>query len=186
MKLKDLSDLFLHELWTLYGAKIQVTAWLLHMSCQARHHELREELEKDADSATENGYLIRSIVGSYQATSPVKTCGATSDLTAASELLFSTCVAEGTGALDVALICASLDIVQHELARLERLRSYAKALSDWQTLEILNTVLDDVALAKHRFAELMDRYIDLEFVSEPELLRVPNRTPAPLVTIEGL
>jgi len=48
--------------------------------------------------------------------------------------LFDTCLAANPGALNAALICASLDIVGHELARLERLRLYATLLGDWQTI----------------------------------------------------
>jgi putative ATP-binding cassette transporter len=70
-------------------------------------------------------------------------------------------------ALDAALICVSLDIVHYELTGLERLRLYAKLLSDWQTVTILNAILDDVVEAKHRLAELMALYVGLDPVSEP-------------------
>jgi ferritin-like metal-binding protein YciE len=88
-------------------------------------------------------------------------------LIASSELLFNTCSAANVGALDAALICVSLDIVHYELTRLERLRLYAKLLSDWQTVTILNAILDDVVEAKHRLAELMALYVGLDPVSEP-------------------
>ena len=99
-------------------------------------------------------------------------------LIASSDLLFNTCIATNAGALDAALICAWLDIVHHELARLERLRLYAKLLSDCQTVAILNAVLDEVTEAKHRLAELIGRYINLDSVSDPEPIPVPGDTPA--------
>jgi len=89
-------------------------------------------------------------------------------LITSSELLFNTCIAANAGALDAALICASLDIVHHELARLERLRLYAKLLSDCQTVAILNAMLDDVMKAKHRLAKLTALYVDLDSVSKSE------------------
>jgi len=51
MKLRNLSDLFLYELWTLCDAKTQAIAGLLHMSRLAGNCELREELKTDADNA---------------------------------------------------------------------------------------------------------------------------------------
>jgi hypothetical protein len=85
-------------------------------------------------------------------------------LIASSKLLFYTCIAANAGALDAALICASLDIVHHELAKLERLGLYAKLLT-WQMATILNSILDDAIEAKHRFAQLMGLCIDLDSIS---------------------
>jgi ferritin-like metal-binding protein YciE len=123
-------------------------------------------------------YLIRTIISSYQAIPPVKDCAAMKGLIASSELLFNNCGAENAGALDAALICASLDILHYELAKLERLRLYAKLLSDRQTVTILNAVLDDSIEAKHRLAELMDLCVDLDSVSAPKSVPVPGDTPA--------
>jgi ferritin-like metal-binding protein YciE len=168
MKLRNLSDLFLYELWTLCDAKRQVMAVLLRMSHLAGNCELREELKTDADNAKEHMYAIRTIICSYQTISPVKTCAAMKGLVASSELLFNTCIAANAGALDAALICASLDIVHHELARLERLRLYAQLLSDCQSVTILKAMLEDVMKTKRRLAELMALHVDLDSVSEPE------------------
>jgi ferritin-like metal-binding protein YciE len=168
MKLRNLSDLFLYELRTLCDAKTQVIAVLLRMSRLAGNSELREELKTDADNAEEHMYVIRTIICSYQAISPVKTCAAMKGLIASSELLFNICIAANAGALDAALICASLDIVHHELARLERLRLYAQLLSDCQSVTVLNAMLEDVTKTKRRLAELMVLYVDLDSVSEPE------------------
>jgi ferritin-like metal-binding protein YciE len=77
-----------------------------------------------------------------------------------------------------ALICTSLDILHYELAKLERLRLYAKLLSDRQTVTILNAVLDDSIEAKHRLAELMGFCVDLDSVSAPKSIPVPGDTPA--------
>ena len=97
-------------------------------------------------------------------------------LIASSEHLFDTCIAINSGALDAALICASLDIVGHELARLERLRLYATRLSDWQTITILDAVLNDMMEVKHRLTELMGRYVHLDTDWEPESNPVPGDT----------
>ncbi len=48
MKLRNLSDLFLYELWTVCDAKQQVIAVLLGMSRLAGNCKLREELKTDA------------------------------------------------------------------------------------------------------------------------------------------
>jgi hypothetical protein len=45
------------------------------------------------------------------------------------QLVETSVLAANSGALDATPICASLDIVGHELARLERLRLYATLLS---------------------------------------------------------
>src|SRR5258708_16520890 len=124
-------------------------------------------------------YLIRTIISSYQAIPPVKDCAAMKGLIAASELLLNNCDAANAGALDTALICTSLDILHYELAKLERLRLYAKLLSDRQTVTILNAVLDDSIEAKHRLAELMGFCVDLDSVSAPKLIAAPSGTPAP-------
>ena len=89
-------------------------------------------------------------------------------LIASSELLFKNCGAANASVLDAALICTSLDILHYELAKLERLRLYAKLLSDRQTVTILNAVLDDSIEAKHRLAELMDLCVDLDSVLAPK------------------
>jgi ferritin-like metal-binding protein YciE len=106
MKLRNLSDLFLYELWTLCDAKTQVIAVLLRMRHLAGNGELRQELKTDAENAEQHMYVIRTIICSYQAISPVKTCAAMKCLIASSELLFNTCIAANAGALDAALICA--------------------------------------------------------------------------------
>jgi hypothetical protein len=46
VKLRNLSDLFLYELWTVCDAKQQVIAVLLRMSRLAGNCKLREELKK--------------------------------------------------------------------------------------------------------------------------------------------
>jgi hypothetical protein len=55
---------------------------------------------------------------------------------------------------------------------------YAKLLSDWQTVTILNAIFDDLTEAKHRLAELAGHYVYLDSVSEPESIPVPGDTPA--------
>jgi ferritin-like metal-binding protein YciE len=99
---------------------------------------------------------------------PVKNYLAMEGLIASSELLFKNCGTANGGALDAALICTSLDILHYELAKLERLRLYAKLLSDRQTITILNAVLDDSIEAKHRLAELMGFCVALDSVSAPK------------------
>ena len=156
MNLRNLSDLFLYELWTLCDAKKQVIAVLLRMSRLASNYELLEELKAHTDQAKEHMYLLRTIISSYQAIPPVKNCAAMKGLIASSELLLNNCGAANAGALDAAVICTSLDILHYELAKLERLRLYANLLSDRQTVTILNAVLHDSIETKHRLAELMD------------------------------
>jgi ferritin-like metal-binding protein YciE len=180
MSLRNLSDLFLYELWTFCDAKKQVIAMLLRMSRLASNYELLEELNAHTDQAKGHMYLIRTIISRYQAIPPVKNCAAMEGLIASSELLFNNCSAANTGALDAALICTSLDILHYELAKLERLRLYAKLLSDRQTVTILNAVLGDLIEAKHRLAELMDLCVDLDSVSAPKSIPVPDGTPAHL------
>jgi len=178
MSLRNLSDLFLYELWTLCDAKKQVIAVLLRMSRLARNYELLEELKAQTDQAKGHMYLIRTIISSYPAIPPVKNCVAMKALIASSELLFKNCGAANASALDAALICTSLDILHYELAKLERLRLYATLLSDRQTVTILNAVLDDLIEAKHRLAELMDLCVDLDFGSAPNSIPVSVGTPA--------
>jgi ferritin-like metal-binding protein YciE len=176
MSLRNLSDLFLYELWTLCDAKKQVIAVLLRMSRLASNYELLEELKAHTDQVKGHMYLIRTIISSYQAIPPVENCGAMKGLIASSELLFNNYGAANPGALDAALICTSLDILHYELAKLERLRLYATLLSDRQTVTILNAVLEDSIEAKHRLAKLMDLCVDLDSVSAPKSNPVPAGT----------
>jgi ferritin-like metal-binding protein YciE len=178
MNLRNLSDLFLYELWTLCDAKKQVIAVLLRMSRLASNYELLEELKAHTDQAKGYIYLIRSIISSYQAIPPVKNCAAMTGLIASSELLFNNCGAANAGALDAALICTSLGILHYELAKLERLHLYAKPLSDRQTVTILNAVLHDSIETKHRLAELLDLCVDLDSVSAPKSTPLPADMPA--------
>jgi ferritin-like metal-binding protein YciE len=178
MSLRNLSDLFLYELWTLCDAKKQVIAVLLRMSRLASNYELLEELKAHTDEAKEHVYLIRTIISSYQAIPPVKNCATMNGLIASSKLLFNNCATVNAGALDAALICASLDIVHYELAKLERLRLYANLLSDHQTVTILNAVLHDSIETKHRLAALMGLCVDLDSVSAPKSIPRPSGTPA--------
>jgi ferritin-like metal-binding protein YciE len=178
MNLRNLSDLFLYELWTLCDSKKQVIAVLLRMGRLAGNYELFEELKAQTDQAKGHIYLIRTIISSYPAIPPVKNCVAMKALIASSELLFKNCGAANASALDAALICTSLDILHYELAKLERLRLYATLLSDRQTVTILNAVLDDLIEAKHRLAELMDLCVDLDFGSAPKSIPISVGTPA--------
>jgi ferritin-like metal-binding protein YciE len=151
---------------------------LLRMRCLASNYKLLEELNADAAKVKRHMYLIRTIISSYRAIPPVKSCAAMVGLIASSELLFNTCSKADAGALDAALICTALDIVHYESAKLERLRLYARLLSDRQTLTILNAVSDDVTESKRRLEELVGLYVDLDSVSEPESIPVPGDTPA--------
>jgi ferritin-like metal-binding protein YciE len=178
MNLRNLSDLFLYELWTLCDSKKQVIAVLLRMGRLAGNYELLEELKAQTDQAKGHMYLIRTIISSYPAIPPVKNCVPMKALIASSELLFKNCGAANASALDAALICTSLDILHYELAKLERLRLYATLLSDRQTVTILNAVLDDLIEAKHRLAELMDLCVDLDFGSAPKSIPISVGTPA--------
>ena len=178
MNLRSLSDLFLYELWTLCDAKKQVIAVLLRMSRLASNYELLEELKAHTEEVKEQVYLIRTIISSYQAIPPVKNCATMNGLIASSKLLFNNCATANAGALDAALICASLNIVHYELAKLERLRLYANLLNDHQTVTILNAVLHDSIETKHRLAALMDLCVDLDSVSAPKSIPRPSGTPA--------
>jgi ferritin-like metal-binding protein YciE len=169
--------MYLSDLWTLCDAKKQVIAVLLRMSRLASNYELLEELKAHTEQAKGHMYLIRTIVSSYQEIPPVRSSAAMKGLIASSELLFNNCVAANAGALDAALICTSLDILHFELAKLERLRLYAKLLSDRQTVTILNAVLHDSIEAKHRLAQLMGLCIDLDSVSAPKTIPVPGVLP---------
>ena len=177
MKLRSLTDLFLYELWTLCDAKMQIMAALQRMSRLASNYRLVEELKAKSDQAKEHMYLVRTIISSYQAISPVKSCAAVKGLIASSEHLFDRCGANA-GATDAALICASLDILYYEVAKLERLRLYANVLSDRQTVTILNSVLDDSIETKRRLAKLMCLCVDLDSVSAPKSIRAPDGTPS--------
>jgi ferritin-like metal-binding protein YciE len=177
MKLRTLSSLFLYELWTLCDAKMQVIAALRRMSRLASNYRVVEELKAESDQAKQHMYLIRTIISSYQAIPPVKSSAAIKGLITSSDLLFNRCGANAE-ALDAALICASLDILYYELAKLERLRFYANLLSDRQTVTILNSVLDDSIEAKCRLAKLICLCVDLDSVSAPRSIRAPDGTPA--------
>ena len=175
MSLQNLSDLFLYELWTLCAGIKQVIAELLRMSRLTSNYGIRDELKAGGDNAKEHWYLLRTIISSYRPILEVDSC-AMNGVIASSEQLFDTCLAANSGALDAALICASLDIVGHELARLEHLRLYATLLSDWQTITILDAVLNDMMEVKHRVTELMGRYVHLDTDWEPESNPVPGDT----------
>jgi ferritin-like metal-binding protein YciE len=189
MNVRDLSDLFLYELWTLFDAKRQAEAVLIRMSRLASYYELLEELKAHADKAKGHMYVIKTIISSYQAIPRVKSCEAMKSLIASSELLFNKCGTANAEALDAALICTSLDILHYELAKLERLRLYARLLSDRQTVTILNGVLDDSIEAKHRLVELMDLCVDLDSVSATKSIPIAGGTPAhsapPVVWLEA-
>jgi ferritin-like metal-binding protein YciE len=176
MKLRTLSSLFLYELWTLCDAKMQIMAALRRMSRLASNYRLVEELKAESARAKQHMYLLRTIISSYQAIPPVKS-SAIKGLITSSNLLFNRCGANA-GAMDAALICASLDILYYELAKLERLRLYANLLSDRQTVTILNSVLDDSIEAKRRLAKLMCLCVDLHCVSAPKSIRAPDGTPS--------
>jgi ferritin-like metal-binding protein YciE len=177
MNLRDLSDLFLHELWTLFGAKKEVEAILRRMSRMASFYELLEELRAHADRVKGHMYVIKTIISSYQAIPPGKSCEPMKSLIASSELLFNKCGADNAGALDAALICTSLDLLHYELAKLERLRLYAQLLGDRQTLTILNAVSDDSIEAKHRLGYLIGFCVAPDSVSPPKSTRVSGDTP---------
>jgi ferritin-like metal-binding protein YciE len=168
MNVRDLSDLFLYELWTLFDAKRQAEAVLIRMSRLASYYELLEELKAHADKAKGHMYVIKTIISSYQAIRRVKSCEAMKSLIGSSELLFNRCGTANVEALDAALICTSLDILHYELAKLERLRLYAQLLGDRQTLTILNTVSDDSIEAKHRLGYLMGFCVAPDSVSLPK------------------
>jgi ferritin-like metal-binding protein YciE len=177
MKLRNLSNLFLYELWTLCDAKTRVTAVLLHMSRLASNCDLVQELKAQSDQAKEHMYLVKTIISSYQAIPPVKNDPAIKGLIASSQALIARCCANASS-LDTALICTSLDILFYELAKLERLRLYANLLSDRHTVTILNSVLDDSIEAKRRLAKLMCLCVDLDSVSAPKSMRAPDGTPS--------
>ena len=56
------------------------------------------------------------------------------------------------------------------------MRLYATLLSDWQTITILDAVLNDMMEVKHRVTELMGRYVHLDTDWEPESNPVPSDT----------
>jgi ferritin-like metal-binding protein YciE len=177
VKLRSLTDLFLYELLTLCDAKTEVTAGLLHMRRLASNCHLVQELKAESDQANQHMYLIRTIISSYQAIPPGNSSAAIKGLITSSDLLFNRC-GLNAGAMDAALICASLDILYYELAKLERLRLYATLLSDRQTLSMLNTVLDDSINTKHRLSELMCLFADLDSDSSPQSIRTSAGTAA--------
>jgi hypothetical protein len=89
-------------------------------------------------------------------------------------LVETSVLAANSGALDAALFCASLDIVDHELRGLNVCVCTRRFSVDWQTITILDAVLNGMMDVKHRLTELMGRYVHLDTECEPESNPAPG------------
>jgi ferritin-like metal-binding protein YciE len=152
MKLKNLSDLFVHELKDLYSAEKQLTKALPKLAKAATNDSLREAFETHLQETEGHVQRLEEIFGNLSVTARGVKCKAMEGL-----------IEEGQEALeeemeddvrDAALICAAQRVEHYEIAAYGCARTFAEQIGNDEAAKLLQQTLEEESAADKKLTEI--------------------------------
>jgi ferritin-like metal-binding protein YciE len=158
MKIKNLSDLFVHELKDLYSAEKQLTKALPKLAKAATNDSLREAFEEHLQETEGHVQRLEEIFGQLSVTARGVKCKAMEGL-----------IEEGQEALeeemeddvrDAALICAAQRVEHYEIAAYGSARTFAEQLGNDEAVKLLQQTLEEESAADKKLTRIATEHVN--------------------------
>ena len=158
MELKNLQDLFVHELKDLYSAEQQILQALPKMAGSTEHRELRQAFEEHAEVTREQVRRLDMIADELGIDLKGHKCrGMEGIIQEGQELLDSKAEAN---VLDAALIGAAQRVEHYEIAGYGTARTFARRLRHERAADLLQRTLDEEGTTDHRLTAIAEGMVN--------------------------
>ena len=158
MELKNLQDLFVHELKDLYSADQQILQALPKMAGSTEHQELRRAFEEHTEMTREQVRRLDMIADELGIDLKGHKCrGMEGIIKEGQELLDSKANAD---VLDAGLIGAAQRVEHYEIAGYGTARTFARRLGHERAAELLQRTLDEEGNTDHRLTAIAEGMVN--------------------------
>jgi ferritin-like metal-binding protein YciE len=153
MKMKNLEDLFVHELKDLYSAEKQLLKALPKMAKAAASDELRTALENHFNETEEQVARLEQIFNDLEiANGRVMKCKGMEGLIEEGKQVMED--TEADDVCDAALICAAQKVEHYEIAGYGCARTFAEQLGHQEAASLLQQTLDEESAANELLTKI--------------------------------
>jgi ferritin-like metal-binding protein YciE len=153
MKMKNLEDLFVHELKDLYSAEKQLLKALPKMAKAAASDELRTALENHFNETEEQVARLEQIFNDLEiANGRVMKCKGMEGLIEEGKQVMED--TEADDVCDAALICAAQKVEHYEIAGYGCARTFAEQLGHQEAARLLQQTLDEESAANELLTKI--------------------------------
>ena len=160
MELKNLQDLFVHELKDLYSAEQQILQALPKMAGATGHQELRQAFEEHVEVTREQVRRLDMIGDELGIDLKGHKCrGMEGIIKEGQELLDSKA---DPSVLDAGLIGAAQRVEHYEMAGYGTARTFARRLGHERAAELLQRTLDEEGTTDHRLTAIAEGMVNRE------------------------
>jgi ferritin-like metal-binding protein YciE len=155
MKIRELSDVFEHELKDIYDAEHQITQALPKMKKAASSADLQKALDQHLEQTKGHIERLEKVFDMVGVSADRKTCkGMKGIISEGEELIKENDPCE---ALDAALITAAQRVEHYEIAAYGALRNYAMRLDHADAAELLQQTLDQEGETNKKLTKLAEK-----------------------------
>jgi ferritin-like metal-binding protein YciE len=152
MKMKTLSDLFLHELKDLYSAEKQLTKALPKMAKAATNDDLREAFQSHLEETEGHVQRLEEIFERLDVNPRGAKCKAMEGLIEEGQELLEEDMEDDVK--DAALICAAQRVEHYEIAGYGGARTFAERLGNDEAAKLLQQTLDEEGAADKKLTKI--------------------------------
>jgi ferritin-like metal-binding protein YciE len=152
MKMKSLSDLFVHEIKDLYSAEKQLTKALPKMAKAACNDALRQAFESHLEETQEHVQRLEELAGELEVNLRGAKCKAMEGLIEEGKSIIEENMEDDVR--DAALICAAQRVEHYEIAGYGCARTFAERLGNEQAAKLLQQTLDEEGAADKKLTQI--------------------------------
>lgn len=165
-ELKNLRDLFIHELRDLYSAETQLLEALPEMATAAVHGDLRASFEEHLAQTETHLERLELIFEELAVAPDGALCRGMKGLIEEGDKM----IAEEAAAAvhDAGLIAAAQRIEHYEIAAYGTARSFAEILGEDKAVSLLTETIEEEKAADEKLTDLAESAINLEAAEAPE------------------
>jgi ferritin-like metal-binding protein YciE len=160
MKLKNLHDLFVHELRDIYNAEKQILKALPKMAKACSSNELRAAFEEHLEQTRHQVERLEQVFEDFDQKAKGRTCEAMEGLVEEGADLMDEVSADAT--LDAGLIAAAQKVEHYEIAAYGCLLSWARQLGHERSVDLLRQTLDEEKAADQKLTTLAEHKTNIE------------------------
>jgi ferritin-like metal-binding protein YciE len=160
MKLKNLQDLFVHELRDIYNAEKQILKALPKMAKAASSDELRAAFEEHLEQTRHQVERLEEVFEDFGQKVKGRTCEAMEGLVEEGSDLMDDVSDDAT--LDAGLIAAAQKVEHYEIAAYGCLVSWARQLGHQRAVDLLRQTLDEEKAADQKLTTLAEHKTNIE------------------------
>jgi ferritin-like metal-binding protein YciE len=162
MKMKTLSDLFIHEIKDLYSAEKQLIKALPKMAKAATSEDLRQAFQSHLEETEEHIARLEQIMGQFDIPTRSAKCKAMEGLIEEGKEILEEDMDDEVR--DAALICAAQRVEHYEIAGYGCARTFAELLGHNEVREILQRTLDEEKATDEKLTQIAMQHVNAEAV----------------------